>query len=66
VGALLALLISGRHEHADETAEADDPGPQRVRVGSPADDKPTQQISVQNADETARLEQPPGARHRPR
>ena len=43
VGALLALLISGRHEHADEPAEPDDSGPQRMRVGSPADDKPTQQ-----------------------
>jgi MFS family permease len=63
VGALLALFISGRNEHADEPAE---PGSQRMRVGSPADDKPTQQISVQHADETARLQQPPGARHRPR
>ncbi|MGZ5366033.1 MAG: MFS transporter, partial [Mycobacterium sp.] len=71
VGAALALLISGRHEHADEPVEAVDAAPQRVRAGSPADDNPTQaietpthQISSQSADETARLEQPRG-HHRP-
>ena len=71
VGAALALLISGRHEHADEPAEPVDAAPQRVRAGSPADDNPTQafetpthQISSQSADETARLEQPRG-HHRP-
>ncbi|MFI5508713.1 MFS transporter [Mycobacterium sp. NPDC051804] len=70
VGAALALLISGRHEHADEPEPVDD-APKRVRVGSPADDNPTQaletpthRISSQSADETARLEQPPG-HHRP-
>ena len=64
VGAAIALLISGRHEHADEPEPVDD-GPQRVRVGSPADDNPTQaietpthQMSSQASDETARLEQP--------
>ena len=65
VGALLALFISGRTEHADEPAEPDDSGPQRMRVGSPADDKPTQKLSVQNADETARIQQPQRSRHRP-
>lgn len=71
VGAALALLISGRHEHADETVETVDAAPQRVRAGSPADDNPTQaievpthQISSQSADATARLEQPRG-HHRP-
>ncbi|WP_006244816.1 MFS transporter [Mycolicibacterium tusciae] len=74
VGALLALLISGRHEHADEPVEpvnAVDEAPQRVRAGSPADDNatqaietPTHRISSQSADETARLEQPRG-HHRP-
>ena len=66
VGAALALLISGRHEHADEPESADD-APQRVRVGSPADDNPTQAIETPThriaspaADETARLEQPRG------
>ncbi len=66
-----ALLISGRHEHADEPVETVDAAPQRVRAGSPADDNPTQaietpthQISSQSADETARLEQPRG-HHRP-
>lgn len=70
VGAVLALLISGRHEHADEPEPVDDT-PKRVRVGSPADDNPTQaietpthKISSQSADETARLEQPRG-QHRP-
>ena len=72
VGAALALLISGRHEHADEPVETVDPvdeAPQRVRASSPADDNPTQaietpthQMSSQSADETARLEQPRGRR----
>ncbi len=69
VGALLGLLISGRHEHADEPAEPVDAQPRRVVVGSPADDNPTQaietpthQISSQTTDETARLEQPGGQR----
>ncbi|MBY0288350.1 MAG: MFS transporter [Mycobacteriaceae bacterium] len=68
VGAALALLISGRHEHADEPEPVEDV-PKRVRAGSPADDNPTQaietpthQISSQSADETARLEQPRGHR----
>jgi MFS family permease len=68
VGALLALLISGRHEHADEPVEpVDDAAPRRASAGSPADDNPTQaieaqtqRISSQTADETARLEQPRG------
>lgn len=72
IGALLALLISGRHEHADEPmTEAVDATPHRAAVGSPADDNPTrafeaptQAISGQAADETARLEQPRG-HHRP-
>ena len=69
VGAALALLISGRNEHADEP-ESEDEAPQRVRVGSPADDNPTQAIETpthrisSQSDETARLEQPPG-HHRP-
>ncbi|BBX02858.1 MFS transporter [Mycolicibacterium moriokaense] len=63
IGALLALLISGRHEHADEPVVE----PVASRVGSPADDKPTQafeaptqRISGRAADETARLEEPRG------
>jgi hypothetical protein len=62
-------LVSGRHEHADETLETVEAAPQRVHAGSPADDNPTQaietpthQISSQSADETARLEQPRGHR----
>jgi Na+/melibiose symporter-like transporter len=67
VGAALALLISGHHEHADEPAEPVDAAPGRASAGSPADDNPTQaieaqtqKISSQTADETARLEQPRG------
>lgn len=68
VGAAIALLISGRDEHADEPEPVEDV-PKRVRAGSPADDNPTQafetptrRISSQSADETARLEQPRGHR----
>lgn len=68
VGAAIALLISGRDEHADEPETVEDV-PKRVRAGSPADDNPTQafetpthRISSQSADETARLEQPRGHR----
>lgn len=71
VGALIALLISGRHEHADEPAETVEATPRRASAGSPADDNPTlaletptQQISSHPADETARLERP-GGHHRP-
>ncbi len=67
VGALIALLIRGRHEHADEPAETVDAAPRRASAGSPADDNPTQaieapteQISSHAADGTARLEQPRG------
>jgi MFS family permease len=71
VGAAIALLISARDEHADEPDPVDDT-PKRVRVGSPADDNPTQaletpthRITSQSADETARLEQPRGGHNRP-
>jgi MFS family permease len=71
VGAVIALLISGRDDHADEPAETVDAVPQRVGVGSPADDNPTHsfeapthQLSTQSADETARLE-PPRGRQKP-
>jgi MFS family permease len=68
VGALLALLISGRHEHADEP---DEPVavtvPRAGSAGSPADDNPTQaletptqKIPSHTSEETARLEQPRG------
>jgi MFS family permease len=67
MGALIALLVSGRHEHADEPAETVDGAPRRASAGSPADDNPTQvieattpQVSTHATDETARLEQPRG------
>jgi MFS family permease len=58
VGALLGLLISGRHEHADEPApavDADNADNALIDAPTPAFHAPTQAIS----------EQPPG-RHRPR
>ncbi|AEV75826.1 arabinose efflux permease family protein [Mycolicibacterium rhodesiae NBB3] len=72
VGAALALLISGRHEHADEPDEPAETVTRRPgSAGSPADDNPTQaletptqQIPSHASDETARLEQPRG-QHRP-
>ena len=72
VGAVLSLLISGRHEHADEPDEPAADTPRRAgSAGSPADDNPTQaletptqQIPSHTSDETSRLEQPRG-QHRP-
>lgn len=72
VGALIALLISGRHEHADEPDEPVEAAPRRPgTAGSPADDNPTQaletptqKLTTHTVDETARLQQP-GGRLRP-
>jgi MFS family permease len=60
VGALLGLLISGRHEHADE---ADEPGPATDGDDSPTQliDAPTQVLDAP----TQAIQRPPG-RHRPR
>jgi len=64
VGAVLGLLISGRNEHADEPGDD-------AEFGDVTDtptgliEAPTQEISRQNAEETVRLQQPPG-RHRSR
>jgi MFS family permease len=58
-GALLGLLISGRHEHADEpapAASADDTPTTLINAPTQAFDAPTQQISTQ---------QPPPGRHQP-
>jgi MFS family permease len=58
VGALLGLLISGRHEHADEPAPSADAGEaptKRIDAPTPAFDAPTQAI-----------QQPPSGRHRSR
>jgi MFS transporter, DHA2 family, triacylglyceride efflux pump len=78
IGALLGLLISGRHEHAEEPApavEAEEPAPAVDADESPtmlidaptqAFDAPTQAISrEQPPDQTVRIErQPPPGRHR--
>jgi hypothetical protein len=60
LGAVLGLLIAGKHDHADEPEDVglsvDDASTQRIEA-------PTQQLSRQNADQTARITQPPG-RHR--
>ncbi len=78
VGALLGLLISGRHEHADEpepAIDADDTPTQLIDaptqlIDAPtqAIDAPTHAISTRSPDQTVRIQrqppQPPG-RHRP-
>jgi MFS family permease len=59
VGALLGLLISGRHEHADEPApstDADDTQTTLIYAPTQAFDPPIQAMS----------RQPPPGRHRPR
>src|SRR4051812_14550729 len=59
VGALLGLLISGRHEHADEpalAANADDTATTLIDAPTQAFDVATQRISTR---------QPPPGRHRP-
>jgi MFS family permease len=69
VGALLGLLISGRHEHADEprpTTDAEEAPTQLIDAPTQAFDAPTQAISTQNADQTVRIQHPPPGRHRPR
>jgi MFS transporter, DHA2 family, triacylglyceride efflux pump len=76
VGALLGLLISGRHEHADESApttDADETPTQLINAPAQAFDEPTRAFSTQNPDETVRIQrqqpepepepEPPG-RHR--
>jgi Major Facilitator Superfamily len=71
VGALLGLLISGRHEHADEPAPAvaaDDMPTTLIEAPTRAFDAPTQAISRRPPpDQTVRIQrQPPPGRHRPR
>ena len=68
IGAVLGLLISARHEHADDVEPPS--GPRRDDADSddaPTEllDLPTQALPTQSADETVRLpgQQPPG-RHR--
>jgi MFS family permease len=68
VGALLALLISRRHEHADEpapTIEADDTPTILIDAPTQAFDAPTQAISRRPPpDQTVRIQrQPPSGRH---
>jgi MFS family permease len=71
LGALLGLLISGRHEHADEPApatDADDTPTTMIDARTQAFDAPTQAMSRQPPpDQTVRMQrQPPPGRHRPR
>jgi MFS family permease len=72
VGALLGLLISGRHEHADEPDQAPTTGTgeaatQLIDAPAQAFDGPTRAISTQRVDETVRIQRPsPPGRHRPR
>jgi MFS family permease len=69
VGALLGLLISGRHEHADEPAvsvQADETPTQLIDIPTQAVNAPAGAISTRGADETVRIQrqQPPPGRHR--
>jgi MFS transporter, DHA2 family, triacylglyceride efflux pump len=69
VGALLGLLISARHEHADEPApggEADETPTQLIDAPTQAFNSPAQAVSTRGADETVRIQrqQPPPGRHR--
>jgi hypothetical protein len=71
VGALLGLLISRRHEHADEPAAAndmDDTPTAFIDAPTPAFDAPTQKISRESPpDDTMRIQrQAPPGRHRSR
>jgi hypothetical protein len=71
VGALLGLLISRHHEHADEpapTTDADDTPTQLIDAPTQAFDAPARAISTRGADETVRIQrqQPPPGRHRSR
>jgi MFS family permease len=63
VGALLGLLISGRHEHAEEPTPAirrDDTPAQLIKA-------PTHAVSTQRPDQTARMQrQPPDPQQHPR
>lgn len=75
VGALLGLLISGRHEHADESAvpgdvdslrDADDEAPtQFINVSGHSGDAPTRAFGTGAGDQTTRIpRQAPAGRHR--
>ncbi|MGV0742587.1 MFS transporter [Mycolicibacterium sp. XJ870] len=69
VGALLGLLISGRHEHADDEALPPRTGPLAVDQDPPTEllDLPTQVLPSHAADDTVQLpEQEPPGRHRAR
>jgi MFS family permease len=70
VGAVLGLLISRRHEHADEpapSAEAGEAPTTRIDAPTQAFDAPTQAISRRPPpDQTVRIERQPPGRHRPR
>jgi MFS family permease len=71
VGALLGLLISGRHEHADEPASAaagDDTPTALIDAAAHSYEAPTQSITTRPPpDQTERIQrQPPPGRHRSR
>jgi len=68
-GAVLGLLIAGRHEHADEPAPtigATDTPTTLIDVPTRAFDAPTQAISTPAPDQTVRIQRQPPGRHRPR
>ena len=75
VGALLGLLISGRHEHADESGlpgdvdsprdAADEAPTQFIKVSGHSGDEPTRAFGTGAGDQTTRIpRQAPAGRHR--
>jgi hypothetical protein len=69
VGALLGLLISRHHEHADEPApnvDGDETPTQLIDAPTQAFNSPAPAVSSPGADETVRIQrqQPPPGRHR--
>jgi MFS family permease len=70
VGAVLGLLISGRHEHADDVAATpaeDDTPRQLIDAPTQAVDGQNRAISTHRVDDTVRTPHPsPPGRHRPR
>ncbi|WP_102141036.1 MFS transporter [Mycobacterium hubeiense] len=58
VGAVLGLLISGRHEHADDVVEPTTDTVDVEETPTQLIDAPTQSIPMRDADQTVRIERP--------
>jgi MFS family permease len=69
VGAVLAVFISGRHEHAEDPepdTDGDDTPTQFIDAPARAFDAPTQAIYTGREDQTVRIRRQPPGRYRPR